>query len=176
MASDDKSFFDVIAARRSVRAFRPQKVEPEKMNKLLEAVRTAPTAGNLQAYQIYLIESPDKIKALATAALGQDWMCQASAVLVFCADAQRSSEKYGGRGRRLSCIQDATIAATIAHLAAVALGLGSVFVGAFEEDKAAAVLDAPESHRPIVLLPVGYPNETPAPTDRRPLDDLVDRL
>jgi len=168
-------FFDVVNARQSIRAYRPKKIEPEVMTRLLEAMRTAPTAGNLQAYQVYLVESPEKIQSLAGAAHGQECVSGAPAVLVICTDAPRSA-KYGSRGQTLYCIQDVTIAATIAHLAATALGLGSVMVGAFNEDEAAKVVGVPSHHRPILMLPVGYPNETPARTSRRPLDDLVIRM
>jgi len=169
-------FFDVVVKRQSVRKFTADKVGDDAIHTLLNAIRTAPTAGNLQAYKIYLTESPEKIKLLAKAALGQKCVKKAQAVLVFCADPARSEKEYGQRGQELYCIQDATIAATIAHLAATALGLGSVLVGAFDEDKAAEVVGAPSSQRPILMLPLGHPAEQPARTDRRPLDDLVARV
>jgi len=168
-------FFDVVKTRKSVRAFKKQKIEPEVMMRLLEAVRSCPTAGNLQAYQVYLVETPEMIKSLAKAAYGQTCVSGARAVLVFLTDALRSEAKYRERGVTLYCIQDATIAATFAHLAAVALELGSVMVGAFSEAEVARVIDAPTTQRPVLMLPVGYPDETPAPTDRRLLDDLVIR-
>ena len=168
-------FSEVIKSRRSVRAFKKRPVEPEVMTRLLAAVQSSPTAGNLQAYQVYLVETPDMIKALARAAYDQACVSGAPAVLVFCTDAPRSVSKYGDRGATSYCIQDATIAATLAHLAAVDLGLGSVMVGAFKEAEVAQVVGAPDTQRPILMLPVGYPDEIPAPTDRRSLDDLVIR-
>lgn len=169
-------FFDVIAKRQSIRAYQPRAIDDETMIKLLNAIRTAPTAGNLQAYQIYLVRTPDKIKTLTKASKDQECVANASAVLVFCTDAPRSVSKYGGRGRNLYCIQDTTIAATIGHLAATALGLGSVLVGAFNEDEVAAAIGAPSHQRPITMLPLGYAAEQPSRTDRRPLDDLVVRV
>jgi nitroreductase len=169
-------FFDVIAKRQSIRAYRPQAIDDETITRLLEAIRTAPTAGNLQAYQVYLVRTPDKIKALTKASMDQECIAEARAVMVFCTDAPRSVSKYGDRGRNLYCIQDATIAATIAHLAATALGLGSVLVGAFKEEDVAAAIGAPPHQRPITMLPLGYPAEQPARTERRPLSDLVVRV
>lgn len=169
-------FFDTIAKRQSIRAYQPEQIDEETITKLLEAVRTAPTAGNLQAYQVYLVRTPDKIKALTKASMDQECVARAAAVLVFCTDAPRSVGKYGGRGRNLYCIQDTTIAATIAHLTATALGLGSVLVGAFNEEDVAAAIGAPSHQRPITMLPLGYPAEQPARTDRRTLDDLVNRV
>jgi len=168
-------FFEVLAKRRSVRAFRKEPIAPEVMTRLLEAVRSAPTAGNLQAYQVYLVETPEKIQELAKAAMGQECVSQAAAMLVFCADAARSSVRYHERGATLYCIQDATIAATLAHLAATALGLGSVIVGAYREAEVSRVIGAPSHQRPVIMLPLGYPNETPAPTPRRHMEDLVIR-
>jgi nitroreductase len=75
----------------------------------------------------------------------------------------------------LYCLQDTTIAATFAHLAAFALGLGSVMVGAFNEREVGRIIGAPPSHRPILLLPLGYPDENPEATDRRSIDEFVIR-
>jgi len=169
-------FFHVIRDRHSVRVFTPEKIETDIMTSLLKAIQTAPTAGNLQAYQVYVVETPDKIKALATATYNQRCVIEAPAVLVFCTDPPRSIAKYADRGRDLYCIQDTTIAATIGHLASVALGLGSVLVGAFKPDEVAKIVEAPPHQVPILMLPVGHPNETPEPTGRRSLDDLFVRL
>jgi len=168
-------FFDVVRTRKSVRAFKKQMVEPEVLTQLLEALRSCPTAGNLQAYQVYLVETRVKIKALAKAAYDQECVSGAPTVLVFCTDAERSRVKYRERGIALYSLQDTTIAATFAHLAAAALGLGSVMVGAFKESEVAPVVGAPPTQRAILLLPVGYPDEIPAATDRRAIDDLVIR-
>jgi nitroreductase len=169
-------FFDVVEKRCSIRVFEKRPVERELTNRLLEAVRSAPTAGNLQAYRIYLVESPETIRALATAAEGQECVSGASLVLVFCADAPRSVSKYGERGESLYCIQDTTIVATFAHLAATALGLGSVLVGAFGERDVARVVGAPHEERPLLMLALGHPAEPPVQSGRRALDDLVVRL
>ena len=169
-------FFNVVETRQSIRAFKPDKIDSGTITQLLEAIRTSPTAGNLQAYQVYLVESPAMITALFGAAYNQRCIWQAPVLLVFCADAPRSASKYRERGTTLYCIQDATIAATIAHLAATALNLGSVMVGSFNEKQVADIIGAPASQRPVVMMPIGYANETPGRTDRRPVDDLVIRL
>jgi len=169
-------FFDVIKTRKSVRKFKKQPVAPELITRLLQAVRSAPTAGNLQAYQVYLAEKPEQIRALAKAAYDQECVSGAAAVLVFCADGERSRVKYKERGLTLYCLQDTTIAATFGHLAAAALGLGSVLVGAFKEDEVSQLIAAPPTQRPLLLLPVGHPDEIPVATERRPLDELVIRF
>ena len=65
-------FFETINARRSVRKFRQEAIPDDIITRLLEAIRTAPTAGNLQAYHVYLVQTPEMIKALAAAAFGQE--------------------------------------------------------------------------------------------------------
>jgi nitroreductase len=166
-------FFQLLKERRSIRAFQAKEVEEEKLRKLLEAANSAPSAGNLQAYEIYLVRSDEKKAGLARAALGQMFIAQAPVVLVFCSNPQRSALRYGERGSTLYALQDATIACTHAHLAAVALGLGSVWIGAFDETEVARILGLKEGIRPIAILPIGYPAEKPWPTPRRKLEDLV---
>ncbi len=166
-------FFEVLEKRASVRKYTDDPIDDDTITRLLEAVRSCPTAGNLQAYQVYLLKNPNAISALARAAYDQDYIAGAARVLVFCVDADRSRAKYQERGMTLYSLQDTTIAATFAHLAATALGLGSVLVGAFKEPDVREIIGAPATQRPIILLPLGYSDETPVPTDRRPLDEFV---
>ncbi len=169
-------FMDVLRQRRSVRKFTNRQIAPEVLTQLLEAIRSAPTAGNLQAYQLYLVETPEMIKALGKASYDQECVAEASAVLVFCTDGERSREKYKDRGLTLYCLQDTTIAATFGHLTATALGLGSVMVGAFKEPEVAKLIGAPSTQRPLLLLPLGYSDEIPVATERRSLTEFVKRI
>lgn len=164
--------FEVIEKRRSVRAFAPRAVESGKVTRILEAANAAPSAGNLQAYEIYRITEPKQRTALARAALDQFFVAAAPVVLVFCANQPLSSAKYRERGARLYAVQDATIACAFAMLAATALGLGTVWVGAFDDAAVQHVLGTRDL-LPVAILPIGYPAEQPAPTPRRSLSDLV---
>ncbi len=168
-------FMNVIRTRRSIRAFSSQEIEPDALTSILKAIRSCPTAGNLQAYKVYVIEAPEKIKALSKAASDQDWIAGAPAVLVFCIDPKQSETKYGKRGRDLYCLIDATIAITVGHLATVAQGLGSTMVGAFNEAAVAKIIGLPSHLKPHLILPIGHPAEEPEPTSRRPLDELIER-
>jgi len=169
-------FFDALKARSSIRAYADIPVEEEKLDKILEAVNQAPSAGNLQAYEVYVVTRADQRKELAAAALGQNFMAQAPLALIFCAHADRSSQKYGKRGANLYCLQDATIACTYAMLAATALGLSSVWVGAFDEGKVSDIINAPQAHRPVAILSIGNAAEEPRIRGRRNLSDLVHRM
>jgi nitroreductase len=166
-------FFEVVEKRRSVRAFTTAAVEADKLETILATAMLAPSAGDLQAYQIVVIDDGETKAALAVAALGQSFVAEAAVVLVFCASPGRSESKYGQRGASLYCIQDATIAACYAQLAATAQGLASCWVGAFDEVRVAAVLRSPPRLRPVALMPIGYAAEAPERPPRRALDGLV---
>ncbi|HEY3283143.1 MAG TPA: nitroreductase family protein [Armatimonadota bacterium] len=165
--------FELFAARRSVRAFETREVEEGKLSRILEAVNSAPSAGNLQGYGVVVVRDPEARARLAKAAGGQGFLTQAPVVLVFCADARRSGERYGPRGEGLYCVQDATIACTYAMLAARDLGLATVWVGAFFDDAVSEVIGIAPPLRPVAMLPIGYPAEAPSPRPRRPLGELT---
>ena len=166
-------YFEVIKERRSVRAFQPTEVDEVLLQRILQAAACAPSAGNLQAYEIYLVRSLELRQKLVQAALNQGFVAQAPVALVFCVHPQRSSPRYHQRGTRLYAPQDAAIACTFAMLAATALGLGTVWVGAFNDDAVHQVIGAPPGIMPVAILSIGYPAEHPEPRKRRSLADLV---
>jgi len=166
-------FFEVVDKRRSIRAFTNKPVEPERLQAILEAANRAPSAGNLQAYEIYVVTRRVTLRALADASLGQEFVAHAPIALVFCAHPARSSGKYGRRGESLYSIQDGTIACAHAHLAATALGLASVWVGAFDENAVRKALGLGDDLLPVAILPIGHPGERAEATTRRPLAGLA---
>lgn len=166
-------FFNLIQTRRSVRQFTSQPLSEEALQQILAAANLAPSAGNLQAYEIYLVSGSRKKEELAQAAYDQEFLAQAPVVLAFCSHAERSRGRYGKRGAELYCLQDATIACTFAMLAAAALSLATVWVGAFDEEAVRRVIGAPPGVVPVALLPIGNAAEAPPPRPRRPLNELV---
>ena len=170
-------FFEAAYARQSIRAFTSQPIEPRKLQRILEAANAAPSAGNLQAYEIFAVTRHATLEALVAAARlktrGQDYIAQAPIALVFCAHPARSVPRFGSRGETLYCLQDATIACAYAQLAVAALELGSVWIGSFDEVAVRQAIGASDELRPIVILPIGYAAETPDRSARRTLDDLV---
>jgi len=166
-------FFDVIQKRHSIRSFTDQPVENEKLQKILETANLAPSAGNLQAYEIYVVLDAKKRDGLSCAALAQEYIAVAPIALVFCTHPELTEGRYTERGSRLYTVQDATIACAFAMLAATALGLGSVWVGTFDEKVVRLIIGAPESQVPVAILPIGYPAEFPDQHLRRPLDELA---
>jgi nitroreductase len=166
-------FFEVLRRRHSVRLYRDREVEEDKLERILQAANSAPSAGNLQAYEIVVVRSRKRRMALAEAALRQEFIAQAPVVLVFLINPSRTRWRYGLRGVHLYCIQDATIAAGYAQLAATAMGLGSVWVGAFDSSKVSEIIEADDEMTPVAILPIGYPKGKPELTPRRALSDLV---
>ncbi len=158
-----------LRTRRSVRAFRPDPLPEELLERLVELANTAPSAGNLQSRDFVLVTAEDTRRALARAALDQEFITQAPAVLVVCANVERIRSRYGKRGTDLYAVQDAAAATENFLLAAHDAGLGAVWVGAFDEDAVRRILSMPDISRPVALVPVGTPAETPEAPDRLPL-------
>jgi nitroreductase len=164
-------FMELLRARHSVRKFRGEPVTEEQVARILEAVRTAPTAGNFQSYELYVVSGTARMQALAAATFSHEWVAQAPLALVVCIHAERC--QYDPKAHW--ALQDACVAATVAHLAIVDLGLATCWVGAFLPEKVAAVLGAAKEHVPLAILPVGYAAEVPQDTERRPLAEFVHR-
>jgi nitroreductase len=164
---------EAIKGRRSIRTFKPQDVTEETIEKLVDAARHAPSAGNIQPWEFVIARKPETKKKLAKAAFNQTLFEEAPAVIVVCADENRSSMRYGKRGETLYCIQDTAAATQNMLLTAYSLGLGTCWVGAFNEDEAKQALKTPNGVRPVAMVPVGYPNKVPSERGRRPVNQIV---
>jgi nitroreductase len=165
--------FEAIRLRRSVRAFTEEKVPDEDLRRLLDAARMAPSAGNIQPWGFVVVRTLQVKRRLAEAALNQHFIEEAPVVIVACADRERSKQGYGSRGEHLYCIQDTAAAVQNILLAAVALGLGACWVGAFNENGIRDALNIPTGLRPVAIIPVGWPAEQPQPRYKRSLEDIV---
>lgn len=154
-----------------MRSYKPQPVEESKLKRIFQAANMAPSAGNLQAYKVQVIRDQAKRKALAKAAHDQGFIAEAPVCLVFCADPNRSAAKYDKRGSELYSVQDATIAGAFAMLAAVDVGLATVWVGDFDEKKVQQVLED-EATRPVAMFSLGYAAELPAASPRRAIEEI----
>lgn len=162
----------IIRKRRSIREFEDRAVPEEAMDDLVEALRWAPSAGNLQSRFFYFVLNEMLRQELAEAAYAQDFIAQAPLVVVACAD-RRIAHAYGRRGTDLYMIQDASASLQNLLLVAHARGLGAAWVGSFDEDRVRSLLDVPDDLRPIAIVPVGWPAETPSPRPRVPRDHVV---
>lgn len=165
--------FDVFASRRSVRSYTSEEVSERDLNIMLEAACSAPSAGNLQAYEVIVVKSEGRRKALARASFNQMFMAQAPVHLVFLAHPRRSALIYGERGAELYSLQDATIAATFAMLAAHALGYGTCWIGAFRDEDVLEIVEAPSDRVPVAIITVGKPKGKHRITSRRRMERFV---
>lgn len=150
---------EIFKKRHSVRSFKSNEVEPRKLDEILEATNSAPSAGNLKAREIVVVKDSETKKALARVAHEQDFVAEAPVVLAFFALPEKSGKRYGKRGRQLYSIQDATISASFAWLQAVDLGLSACWVGAFDDEEVKEILKIPADWQPIAILPLGYSEE-----------------
>jgi nitroreductase len=157
-----------------VRSFVPDRpVGEEVIAWLLEAARWAPSAGNLQPWRFYVVTSSELRQKLA-AASRQGFVAQAPVVIVVGAVPEGSAQVYGDRGRYLYCLQDTAAAIQNLLLAATAAGLGSCWVGAFDEAAVHRALGLPPEVRPVALVPLGYTREKPFAPARLPLASVAE--
>lgn len=167
------NFDEVIINRTSIRRFKNEAIEDSKINQIVEHIVSAPSAGNLQAYKIYIIKNKQILKDLTEASLDQDSILKSKIAFVFCALPEESSKKYGDRGKNLYALQDATIAASYCQLAVTNQNLASVWIGAFDDKEVTKVLNLPETEIPVAIIPIGKPNEITYPTSRKSIDNVI---
>ncbi len=166
--------WDAIEKRRSVRRFGPGEVSAKTIKTILEAAVRAPSAGNRQPWHFIVVRDSELKQALAIAARGQAFLAEAPVVIVICADPERSASRFGERGKQLYCLQDTAAATEHILLAATALGLGTCWVGAFDEQEAAHALSLPDHLRPVAMVPIGHSlGGGGTGAARRPLSEVI---
>ena len=163
---------DVIQQRHSVRNFSDKKPSENMVYDLIKYANLAPSAGNLQARDFIIVDDHEVKEKLSVAALDQRFIVEAPVNIVVCANLNRVSS-YGQRGRELYCVQDAAAAVEHILLLAVDNGLGSCWVGAFDEKQVSKILDLPSYVRPVAIIPIGYPKGDVVSTSRMNINALI---
>jgi len=169
-------FLELAKSRRSIRKYKNEKdndVSKEQLMKLIDAAQAAPSARNCQPWHFYVVKNKKIQAELKECAYNQDFILNSPACIIICADSKRNESRYGERGKNLYCIQDTAAAVQNILLCAKDMGLGTCWVGAFDEAKAAKILNLPEDFRPVAIIPVGCPAEDFKPQHRRPVDEIV---
>lgn len=170
----NKDFLTLATERYSVRKFSDRPVEQEKLDKILEAGKVAPTAVNSQPQKIYVAKTPEAIEALNTVS---PCLYGAPQCFVFCYNDQTVCKR--GENSTYGEI-DVTIVLTHMMLQAQELGIGSCIVGYFDQQKIKEVLNIPEGIHPILIMPFGYAAQDAKPSPRhseyRPLSETVEYL
>jgi nitroreductase len=168
-----KDVLTLIKERRSVRSFQRKDISEDVINKLIEAIIWAPSAGNLQSRKFYFVKDERIKRELASAALNQNFIAEAPLVVVGCTD-NRIYNRYGDRGVNLYSIQDVACSIMNMMLTAWENELGSVWVGAFRESSVIEILNIPKNLRPVVIVPIGYPSVIPKAPARISRDEAVE--
>jgi nitroreductase len=161
--------FEAIEKRYSVRGYKPDPVEDDKLRQVLEAARQAPTAANRQPFRMLVVHTAGREEELARV-YGRRWLTQAPLVVAFVAV---PGEAWRRMDDKPYDEVDATIAMDHFVLAATALGLGTCWIAAFDPAAAREVFGLPDDVEPVALTPLGYPDKDRAVTSRRLLEELV---
>jgi nitroreductase len=163
-------YSELIVARYSVWAYRPDPVEEEKLQVVLDAARLAPTAANRQPFQLIVMHTAGHEKEIEKI-YRRPWFVQAPLVIGFCAISSqawvRESDRFNAR------LIDAVIVADHLILAATNLGLGTCWIAAFNVEAARSVLQLPDEAEPVIFTPLGYPADQCGPKIRKPLNEMV---
>jgi len=160
--------YEAIKARRSIRAYKPDPVPEEVLKRVLEAARLAPSARNRQEWRFLVVTDGDRIARLAEAANGQSFVAEAPVYLAFCA----TKMHVMGCGVDAGVV-DTSIPLAYVTLAAVAEGLGTCWLGAFDQEKTREILGVPEDVLIVGVTPLGYPARDPAATSRKSFEEVV---
>ncbi|MBN2143490.1 MAG: nitroreductase family protein [Candidatus Aureabacteria bacterium] len=160
---------EVIRQRYSVRAYQDRPIDEDKLQRVLEAARSAPSAKNRQEWRFIVVTDPELKKGLAEAANQQHFIASASVVIVCCSVGGDYTMRCGQRAAPI----DLAIAIDHMSLQAVAEGLGSCWIGAFYPDKVRKLLQIPDSVEIVELLPIGYPSDkAPSSKNRLPFQSV----
>ncbi|MBN1412530.1 MAG: nitroreductase family protein [Spirochaetales bacterium] len=168
-------FMGLLRQRKCIRSFVNDKPIPEDMlNYILEAGRLAPNAGNLQAWRFFIVRDKKRKDSIAEAAYGQSFLAEAPVVVIAAFDMETIQSGYGKRGLKLYGFQDTAAAIENMLLAARVLGIGSCWVGAYDDNLLVQTLgiDA-ERYRTVAVIPFGYSKENPPDRGRKSLDEIV---
>ena len=162
---------EAIRARKSIRKYSSKEIPEEKLTKMLEAMRLAPSAKNLQPWKFIIISDEEIKKKLIPACREQTFIADAPIIVVGCA---LLSEAWGGMGGYMSSYPiDLAIALDHLTLAAVEEGLGTCWIGAFDEGEVKKILEVPDDIKVIALIPLGYPEREPNPRPRKELAEII---
>ena len=162
-------FLELAKKRYSCRAYKSDPVEDDKLQQVLEAARLAPTACNLQPFQLIVIHTKGR-EADLRRIYSSSWFTQAPIIICACGIQSQSWKRRDGKNY---CEVDVTIAMDHLILAATNLGLGTCWIGAFNPDSAREILGLPDGVEPIAFTPLGYPADCPGHKSRKSLNEIV---
>ena len=163
--------YEAIRTRHSIRHYKPDGVSDDVLNRLLDAMRLAPSAGNQQPWRFIVVKEATMREQLAKATVGQEFIAHAPVIIVGCGWKEQAYSKTGSYWNSLPV--DVAIAFDHLTLAAAAEGLGTCWIGSFIEEEVRGVLAIPEEVTVIALTPLGYHDVSPTPKRRKELSEIV---
>lgn len=167
------TFLDLAKQRYSCRKYKPQPIEEEKLLKVLEAARIAPSACNLQPWHFVVLRDKKSLEMIS-ATYKREWFKTAPAVIVVCGDHEASWKRSDHKDH---CDVDISIAIDHITLQAAELGLATCWVCNFDAMKCAELMNLPSHIEPIALIPIGYPDDSKSPNrhdnDRKTIKEIV---
>ena len=166
---------EAIRNRRSVREYNPRPIPDDVMQRMKDALRLAPSACNYQPWKFVIVTGPDMKRALASAANNQAFIAQAPVVVIGVGFPERAYKHMGGAGNSVEV--DLAIALDHLTLAAADEGLGTCWIGAFDERRVKSLIGAPAGSKIVAMTPLGYPSRPGlirpvAKGKRNPEDDV----
>lgn len=165
--------FECITTRRSIRRYKDIPVEWDKIGKIIEAGRAAPSSGNLQNWKFIAVVDKSLREALAEASFQQYWMTPAPVHIAIVEEPLKAKRHYGLRGEKLYSVQNCAAAAQNMLLMAHDLGLGACWVGAFDEARVKKILNIIDEARPQAILTIGYADEIPPAPPKFKMDNVA---
>lgn len=155
---------EAIRSRRSIRKYRNEPIPPEKLETILEMARLAPSASNRQPWEFIIVQDEDSRKRIAERCKYGRFLSECSAIIVGCGNTEVTSKWFA---------LDTFISMEHIALTAVEEGLGTCWIGAFDEPEIRRLLGIPENLKIVALMALGVPDESPGSKSRKPLTDFV---
>ena len=165
--------FDCIRTRRSIRKYKDRQVPWDNIVEILQAGKYAPFAGNILNCKFIVVKDEDKRRAIAEASSQQYWMQDAPIHIVVVGEPEKAERYYGTRGVRLYTIQGIAAAIENMLLTAHSLGLGSCWVGAFDEHEIRRLCNLPEHVDVHAIITIGYADESPEPPPKYRIEHIM---
>jgi nitroreductase len=162
-------FLELVSSRYSVRSYESRPIEQDKLDRVLEAARLAPSGSNRQPWKFVVVRDPEIRRQMVTACMNQQFIAQAPVVIAgvgLMPDRVMHCDIPGDP-------VDLSIAMEHLALAATAEGLGSCWIGAFDQDKVRQVLGIPESVKVVEVMTLGYPADEQRPKTRKDMSEIV---
>ncbi len=165
--------YEAIRTRQSVRQYKPDQVPDDVLDRVMDAARLAPSAGNKQPWRFIIVTDDAMREQVAEACNGQNYMAQAPIIIAACGSEEDAYSAMGGYWNALPV--DVAIAFDHLTLAAAAEGLGTCWIGSFTEDEVRRLLGIPDDVTVIALTPLGYHEVPPAEKTRKDPAEIVYR-